>query len=390
MLKKYNRVTFFYFGVASIICTFYYPFLTQGMGLDLEQVSKVVAFGALFSLISQPYLSHIFAKTKDKKAFMIIYLGLLGIVNLALLFLAKEWVYVFAILYGCIALPLIGTYEIYIEKISISKGFEYSKIRKWGSIGMGSITLVGGSILAWVGFKGLHSLGLVFLSICAMTIYKKFDEIEEIEEHKKLEYKKIFSNKPIIVIFLMSFLGLGSYVGIDFAFSSYLTEITGDMNVSNQIFSLTTGSKIFLEFITFTLIAIYLKRYHLKKIFISIFILSSLRFLCISTGILPLVILGDQLHGIIFPLFLTTVFKYLRELIEDELVPSCYGIISMLMFGISNFVYPPLFAWLQADFGYSTIYRINVALGVGTCLIGATFLPKCFSGLSENDTYISK
>lgn len=375
-MKQYNLVTFLYFGVASVLSTFYYPFLTQDIGLSLDQVSKVVAFGALFSIVSQPYLSYLFSKFRNKKAFMLMYLSLLAIVNIAMLFMNQSWMYVFAVLYGCIALPLIGTYEIYIEKISAVKGFEYSKVRKWGSIGLGSIALIGGSLIALAGFPLLHGLSLVFLALCAWVIYRKFDSIEDQEKRKKLQYRKTFSNKQVLVIFAMSFLGLGSYIGIDFAFSPYLTSLTGDTTLSNQIFSVSTGFKVFLEFATFTVLGVYFKSYDVKKALILVFVITAIRFLCISTGTLPIVVIGDQLHGIAFPLFLVTVFKYLRQWVSEDLVPSCYGIVSMLIFGISNFVYPPLFASIQSSAGYTVMYGINVALSILTVLIGVLMLPK--------------
>lgn len=376
MLRRYNLVTFLYFGVASVLSTFYYPFLTQDIGLSLNQVSRVVAFGAMFSIVSQPYLSHTFAKFRNKKAFILIYLSLLAVVNIAMFSLDQTWIYLFAVLYGCIALPLIGTYEIYIEKISAVKGFEYSRVRKWGSIGLGSIALIGGSVIAVAGFPLLHGLSLVFLVLCVWIIYRYFDPIEEQEKRKKLQYRKALSNKHVLVIFVMSFLGLGSYIGIDFAFSPYLTSLTGDATVSNQIFSVSTGVKVFLEFATFTALGLYFKTYNVKKALILVFVFTGVRFLCISTGILPIVIIGDQFHGIAFPLFLVTVFKYLRQLVSEELVPSCYGIVSMLIFGISNFVYPPLFAGIQSSSGYSVMYGVNVVLSVVTVLIGCFMLPK--------------
>lgn len=382
-LKQYNIVTFLYFGVASILSTFYYPFLMQDVGLSLDEVSKVVAFGALFSIVSQPYLSHTFAKFRNKKTFVLIYLGLLAIVNFAMFFVSQTWIFGFAVLYGCFALPLVGTFEIYIEKISAVKGFEYSKVRKWGSIGLGSIALIGGSIIAIAGFPLLHAISLVFLALCAFLIFRTFDDIEEHverKEHKKLNYRKAFSNKYVIVIFVMSFLGLGSYIGIDFAFSSYLTSMTGDPTTSNQIFSVSTGIKVFLEFATFTVLGVYFKEYNVKKAMIIVFIFTGLRFLCLSSGILPIVVIGDQFHGIAFPLFLVTVFKYLRQLLDDELVPGSYGIVSMLIFGISNFVYPPIFAAIQSYAGYRVMYGTNVGLSLITVLIGISMLPN----LKEN------
>lgn len=51
---QYKTVTFLYFGTAGIISTFYYMFLQQKVGLNLGMIGKVTAFGAVFSLASQP------------------------------------------------------------------------------------------------------------------------------------------------------------------------------------------------------------------------------------------------------------------------------------------------------------------------------------------------
>ncbi len=374
-MLRYNLVTFLYFGVASILSTFYFPFLSQDVGLSLGEVSKAIAFGALFSLASQPYLSHLFAKSRNKKRFMIVYFGLLAIVNVAMLFVDEQRIYLFAILYGCLALPLIGTYEIYIEKISSARGYMYSKIRKWGSIGLGSVTLVGGSLIALAGFELLHAISLVFLAACAWIVYRKFETVEDSAERPKMNYRKALADKRVLVLFAMSFLGLGSYIGVDFAFSSYLTELTGSVTTSNQIFSVSTGVKVFLEFVTFTLLGLYFNRVDVKKAFVCVFVFSGLRFLFLSTGELPLVVLGDQFHGLAFPLFLVTVFRYLRSLVPDELVPSCYGIVSMLVFGVSNLAYPPLFAAIQNYGGYGAMYTTNFALSVAVIAIGIFGLP---------------
>lgn len=375
MLSSYRIATFLYFGVASILSSFYFPFLAQEIGLTLGQVSKVIAFGALFSIVSQPYLSHLFAKVRNKKNFMLTYFGLLAVVNAGFLLVDESWIYPFAVLYGCLALPLIGTYEIYIEKISAIKGYGYSQIRKWGSIGLGSIALIGGSLISLAGFTLLHCVSLAFLAICAWIVYRSFDDIIVSEAAKKLVYKQAFSNKHVIVIFVMSFLGLGSYIGVDFAFSSYLTELTGDVATSNQIFSISTGTKVLLEFVTFTFMGAYLKNVDMKKAFVAVFIFTGLRFLLFATGQLPLVVLGDQFHGVAFSLFLVTVFRYLRSLVADDLVPSCYGIVSMLIFGISNFVYPPLFAMIQSYTSYSWMYGANFLLSLITVAIGLLLLP---------------
>ena len=374
-LFYYNVTTFLYFCIAGIVSTFYYPFLSQAAGLTLAQVSRVTAFGAGFSLAAQPLLSYLFSRARNKKRFMFAYL--MSLFGLCVLFLVIRpgFIYWFAAAYGCFGVPLIGTYEIYIEKIADQKGYPYDKIRKWGSVGMGCLTLAGGTIISLFSFRGLHLLAILLLSACVLIIWKKFEDVTESERAEKIRFADIFKNRRVNVLYLMSFLGIGSYVGCDFAFSSYLTGITGNLQLSNQLFSLSTGLKIFSEFLCFIAIGKFFRNYDVKKSFLLVFVFSGLRFLCISTGIIPVVILGDLLHGIVFPLFLTVIFQYLHLLAEDRLVSSCYGIVSMLMFGFSNFIFPPLFSAIQESLGYAMIYRVNVGFALTTIVIGWIFLP---------------
>lgn len=384
-LFYYNIATFLYFCVAGVISTFYYPFLTQQVGLNLVQVSRVTSFGAGFSLIVQPLLSHLFSRSKNKKRFIISYLGSLLVLCVLFLLVRQEWIYWFAVVYGCVGVPLIGTYEIYIEKIADHRGFSYAKIRKWGSVGMGCLTLTGGTILSLFSFQGLHLLGIFLLCVCILIIWRKFADVRTADRNKKIRFSENFKNKNVCVLYLMSFLGIGSYVGCDFAFSSYLTQIVGDVNLSNQLFSFSTGMKIFSEFLCFLVIGKFFQNYNVKKTFLMVFVFSGLRFLCISTGIVPIVILGDLLHAIVFPLFLTVIFQYLHLMTQSRLVSGCYGIVSMLMFGFSNFIFPPIFSGIQAEFGYEMIYRVNVGIALVTVLIGGKFLPST-TGKSESDS----
>ena len=68
-----------------------------------------------------------------------------------------------------------------------------------------------------------------------------------------------------------------------------------------------------------------------------------MRILLFSTSYIPLVVLGDQLHGIMYACYLTFLFKYIREIVDDELVA---GTFSLKCIGISrcNFIYPQMFS----------------------------------------------
>lgn len=363
----YAACTFCYFGAAGILSTFYYPFLQQVMGLELGEISRVTSFGAVFSLVSQPLLGGLFSSSRNKKRFMQCYFTALLILAALFMVIQADQIYIFAVFYGSIAIPLIGTYEIYIENIAAVQKFAYAKVRKWGSIGMGTIALLGSTMIAAFSFRGFYLFGVGYLLLCMVLVHKYYPDIpKEKGNRDRLSFRSLFSNKRANVIYLMSFVGIGSYVGCDFAYSTYLSTMCDSVQTANQLFSFSTGIKIFLEFAAFLVIGRLSLWRNLKRNFLLVFVFSGVRFLLLSSGMLPLVIVGDMLHVLVFPLFLTLIFPCLRLLVPDYLVAGCYSIVSVLMFGVSNLIFPLLFSAVAEGIGYQVMYGVAAALSILT------------------------
>lgn len=373
--SQYIAATFCYFGVAGIISTFYYMFLQREVGLDLGMIGKVTAFGAVFSLVFQPALGCIFSAVRNKKRFIMLYfLGLAGVLA-AMTAVTERMIFLFAVLYGCLAIPMIGTYEIYLEAVCRQEKIEYARARKWGSVGMGAVTISGGYIITGLSFAAFHLLGLVLLLLCFGIVGQTFAGAQENHRGNHISIKELVSTKHIKTLYLVCFLGMGSYVGSDFAFSPYLTQICQNAEASGRLFGVSTGGKIFLEFVCFILVSKVLKYFRTKWMLLAVFVFSFLRFACISTGILPVVILGDLLHCIVFPVFLTVIFEYLEQIVDDGLTAGCYSVISMLMFGLSNFVFPPLLSVVAEKMGFQAMYLADCVLAMAAFSIGGLFLP---------------
>lgn len=386
-MKKYSLSTFLFFAICAIMLSFYYPFLNQAIGLDVGETGKIVSLGAVFSVLAQPYIGSKFGNAKSKKNFMLKYFALVALIIIAMFIVNKATIVIFAPFYGMLILPMIGSYEMYIENISIEEKFEYSKVRKWGSIGGMFITLISGFTIATFGFKGFDLIGLVLFVVFFLIVFKTFPDVKNSEVSEKVSYKSVLKNKNMVLILIMTFLGVGSYTGIEFAFSSYLVNITNDVAMANNLFSLSLGVRSFIEFISFTLIGLYLKNANLKKCFLSVFILTATRLLLISSGNLPLILIGDQLHSILFPMFLIFVFKYLRAVESDkQLVSSSYALVAVLMFGFPNFIFPTVFGMIQERLGFGAMYIACATLSILTLAIGLIKLPN----VKNEEKYIMK
>ena len=154
-----------------------------------------------------------------------------------LMYINKNIVYFFAILYGII-IQTIGTiYEVYVEGLSVKQKMEYSQIRKWGSIGFGCIVLLSGTIISKYGFRTIHLIGIIMTSIIIFIIAMKFKNIESKAKRNTIKLSDILKNRNAIILGFTNILTIGIYNAIEFAYSTYLIEITGNTDLANSIYS---------------------------------------------------------------------------------------------------------------------------------------------------------
>jgi len=379
MKKYYNISTFIIFGLFSIIVTFYYPYLNQSVGLDLADVSKVVTLGALFNIIGQPLLTNFYSKVKDKKKFIIRYLITVLLAIIGLMFINVHTAIYFAMIYGFILNSLAGIFEIYIEELASLSGYEFSDIRKWGSIGYACIVFLGGLIISSFNYRALHLSALALLIFLMLIILFKFannNSKKEIRKsNEKVEVKDLLKNKNILFLFLAVALGMGSYMGLDFAYSTYLVDIIGDTDKANSIYSTSISLRVVVEFFSFMIVSKYAGKLNSKKCLMTALTIASIKVLLFSTGSVILIVLGDQLHGVLYGIYLTFLFKYLRDIVESDLVAISFSILSVLSTGGSNFIYPSIYAWLQKSFGYFSMYLAGFIFIISSIFIFFAILP---------------
>jgi Major Facilitator Superfamily. len=371
----YSLSTFIHYGVTSIVTTFYVPYLNQYVGLSLSEISKVVSIGALFAILSQQFLVGRFSSSGSKKKFMITHLC--GVISMIvfLMFVNINMIYFYAVLYGLI-IQTVGTiYDVYIEGLCVKQKMEYSQIRKWGSIGFGVIVLFSGTIISEYGFRTMHILGIVMACIVVFIIILKFRNIESREQKNTTKLSYILKNKNSIILGFTSILIIGVYNAIEFAYSTYLIEITGNTALANSIYSKSIFFRVFIEFIAFMLVGRFFKGKNPKKYLIVAFLISAIRISLFSTRYIPLIVLGDQMHGLMYACYLTFLFKYIREVVKDELVAGTYAFVTVLGSAGANFAYPQIFSMIQGKFGYTIMYMVGFSIILISTLIAAKILP---------------
>lgn len=372
----YSLTTFINYGVISIVTTFYVPYLNQIVGLSLSEVGTVVSIGALFAIISQQFLVSKFSMSENKRKFVITHLcALIGMI-VFLMFVNKSIMFFYAIFYGIIIQTVGTVYEVYVEELCVKQKMEYSGIRKWGSIGFGCIVILSGTIILKYGFKAMHIIGVIMTSITIFLIAMKFKNIESKAKKNAIKLSDVLKNKNSVVLGIINILVIGTYTAIEFAYSPYLIEITGNNDLANSIYSKSIFARVFIEFISFIFVGKFLKGEKPKKYLIIAFIIGGMRILLFSTGFIPLVILGDQLHGLMYGCYLTFLFKYIREIVSDELVAGTFSFVAVLGSAGANFIYPKMFSAIQENFGYTTMYLVGFFIMLIFSLIAIKILPE--------------
>jgi OHS family lactose permease-like MFS transporter len=372
----YSLATYINYGVLSIVTTFYVPYLNQVIGLSLSEISKVVSIGALFAILSQPILVNRFSRSENKKKYMIIHLiGEIFMIVL-LIYLNKSMVYFFGILYGLIIQTVGTVYEIYVEELAVKQKLEYSEIRKWGSIGFGCIVLLSGAIISKYGFKTVHLLGIIMIMAVIGIIAIKFKNIESKSKRTTIKLMDTLKNRNAIILGVINILAIGTYTAIEFAYSAYLVEIVGNTDLANSIYSQSIGVRVFIEFLAFIVVGRYFRGGKPKKYLIIAFSIAALRILLFSTGYIPLVVLGDQLHGLMYACYLTFLFKYIREIVDDEFVAGTFSFVAVLGSAGANFIYPQMFSAIQGRFGYTVMYLVGFTIILIALLIAIKILPE--------------
>jgi len=293
-----------------------------------------------------------------------------------LMYISKNSIYFFAILYGLIIQTIGTVYEIYVEELSVKQRMEYSQIRKWGSIGFGCIVILSGIIISKYGFRIVHLMGILMMLIVILIITVKFKNLESRNKRNTTKLIDVLKNRNALILGGINLLAIGTYNAIEFAYSAYLVEIVGNANLANSLYSKSIGMRVFIEFISFMFVGRIFRKGNYKKYLIIAFSIAALRILLFSTAYVPLVILGDQLHGIMFACYLTFLFKYIREVVTDELVAGTFSFVSVLSSAGASFIYPQMFSAIQEKFGYSLMYLVGLSIIVVALLISIKILPE--------------
>ncbi|WP_375088863.1 MFS transporter [Peribacillus sp. RS7] len=339
---NFGGLFYFYFIIWAIVLGFLPLWLEDVAGLNPSETGIVFSSMSLIALCYQPFLGIISDKLGFKK-------NLFWVVVILLMFMGPFFSFLYApllkanIVIGAIIGSVylsavfnggVGVVESYIERVSRNNGFEYGRVRLFGSIAGATASLIGGVMFV----KNPNSIfwfasgAAVFLAVLLFTA-----KIEG-QDHIKSGGSKVkgneISKKAVLSIFkiksfwYLSFLIIGTaaiYDVFDQQFPNYYVQFFSSKEYGTDIFSKLVSIQVGLEAILMIFTPVIVNKMGAKNGLILFGVLTFVRIFgsAIATGPVLLSIFR-LIAAFEMPLLLVSIFKYITGVFDTRLSATIY------------------------------------------------------------------
>ncbi|MFS0598807.1 oligosaccharide MFS transporter [Peribacillus frigoritolerans] len=339
---NFGGLFYFYFIIWAIVLGFLPLWLEDVAGLNPSETGIVFSSMSLIALCYQPFLGIISDKLGFKK-------NLFWVVVILLMFMGPFFSFLYApllkanIIIGAIIGSVylsavfnggVGVVESYIERVSRNNGFEYGRVRLFGSIAGATASLIGGVMFV----KNPNSIfwfasgAAVFLAI--LLFMAKIEGQDHIksggskDKGNEISKKAVFSIFKIKNFWYLSFLIIGTaaiYDVFDQQFPNYYVQFFSSKEYGTDIFSKLVSIQVGLEAILMIFAPVIVNKMGAKNGLILFGVLTFVRIFgsAIATGPVLLSIFR-LIAAFEMPLLLVSIFKYITGVFDTRLSATIY------------------------------------------------------------------
>ncbi|MCP1495225.1 OHS family lactose permease-like MFS transporter [Peribacillus frigoritolerans] len=339
---NFGGLFYFYFIIWAIVLGFLPLWLEDVAGLNPSETGIVFSSMSLIALCYQPFLGIISDKLGFKK-------NLFWVVVILLMFMGPFFRFLYApllkanIVVGAIIGSVylsavfnggVGVVESYIERVSRNNGFEYGRVRLFGSIAGATASLIGGVMFV----KNPNSIfwfasgAAVFLAV--LLFMAKIEGQDHIKSGGPKGKGNEISKKAVLSIFkiknfwYLSFLIIGTaaiYDVFDQQFPNYYVQFFSSKEYGTDIFSKLVSIQVGLEAILMIFAPVIVNKMGAKNGLILFGVLTFVRIFgsAIATGPVLLSILR-LIAAFEMPLLLVSIFKYITGVFDTRLSATIY------------------------------------------------------------------
>ncbi|KOR78806.1 MFS transporter [Bacillus sp. FJAT-21352] len=339
---NFGGLFYFYFIIWAIVLGFLPLWLEDVAGLNPSETGIVFSSMSLIALCYQPFLGIISDKLGFKK-------NLFWVVVILLMFMGPFFSFLYApllkanIVIGAIIGSVylsavfnggVGVVESYIERVSRNNGFEYGRVRLFGSIAGATASLIGGVMFV----KNPNSIfwfasgAAVFLAV--LLFMAKIEGQDHIKSEGSKDKGNEINKKAVLSIFkiknfwYLSFLIIGTaaiYDVFDQQFPNYYVQFFSSKEYGTDIFSKLVSIQVGLEAILMIFAPVIVNKMGAKNGLILFGVLTFVRIFgsAIATGPVLLSIFR-LIAAFEMPLLLVSIFKYITGVFDTRLSATIY------------------------------------------------------------------
>ena len=276
-----------------------------------------------------------------------------------------------------------GSYAIesYVDRIGRRHGFEYSRVRMWGSLGFASAAMFSGrlfNIAPEINFTMASAAGVLMMALLLFwrTGDKPGDPAPAPASKVTLGEAMALLRDPAFWRFMVFILGVTNiYLVFDQQFPSYFASMFPDQKTGTAMFGYLNSLQIFIEAGGLFLSPILVKRIGAKNGLLLAGSIMMFRVAGSGLAVGPLSISAmKMLHSVELPILVVSVFRYIAYHFDNRLASTIYMVGVSFGHSLGLVILSP-FAGKSYDLiGFSNSYLAMAALGVVFMVLSAWLL----------------
>lgn len=299
-MKEVRKYQLTYF-VRFIGDALFYPFFAlylNSMGISNDQVGWILMILPLVALFVNPIWSSLSRNINDNRHIMRILTILEAITVIVLIQLKQtEYIALAVVILAIVGQPVYVLLDSYTSVFGKKTNYPYGNIRLFGSFSYGVTTIVGGVMIARLGYQETFIAAAVFFALFAVALswILPLDISSDTELNVKSEPRLLMKNKKFILFAIFYIITLGILFGGD----NYLSIYFKSLGVSPDEYGLIMFVFIIFEMLVLWLLSANGYRFKTKTLLLTIVLTNALRFF---------------VYGIDLPLFVYITVSLIRSL----------------------------------------------------------------------------
>lgn len=274
-----------------------------------------------------------------------------------------------------------GSYAIesYVDRIGRRDGFEYSRVRLWGSLGFASAAAFSGRIYnidPGINFALASVAGVLMLALLAVWRAGPADTGVRAKDSVRLADAFALLRMPGFWRFMVFVLGVTNlYLVFDQQFSRYFASLFPDPQTGVAMFGYLNSTQIFLEAGGLFLAPLLVRRIGAKNGLLLAGSIMLVRIAGSGLAVGPVSISAMKLlHSVELPILAVSIFRYIARNFDNRFASTVYMVGVSFGHSIGIFALSPLAGIGYDHIGFSSTYLLLAGLGLVFLVLSAFFL----------------